>query len=280
MRYDLHVHSTYSDGIKTPEQLAQEAVAAGLGGFALTDHDTIDGWKAIPFLERKYPIVIFPGVELSTEWEGRDVHILGYAIKETEPFRQALHTLADARRQRIARIIESLAALGLFIDPALVEEIAGEGTVGRPHVAEAMVRLGYVKDKQRAFDRYLNRGKPAYVERMRFTPMEAVTLIRKCGGHAVLAHPGLDHAIDAMGLLREYGLEGLEVHHSSHTVADSAKFSLIAREHGLAETAGSDYHGHSKNHHGLIGSVAVEEERLPVFLTEYLKEHLEYVERI
>lgn len=280
MKFDLHVHSTYSDGIKTPTALAREAVAAGLGGFALTDHDTIEGWREIEAIEKAYHITVFPGVELSTVAGGRDVHILGYGIKDTDTFRKKLKELADARCQRIEKIVQNLCALGLTLDMTEVYTIAGKGTVGRPHVADAMVRKGYVKNRQKAFDRYLNRGKPAYAERMKFSPEEAIFLIKKCGGYAVLAHPGLDHAVDMTERLCSIGLDGIEVHHSSHTIAASAKFSHMAKELHLAETAGSDYHGHSEKNHGLIGSVALDEEQLPYFLAEYLKEHLEYVERI
>ena len=280
MKYDLHVHSIYSDGIKTPIQLAEESMSAGLAGFALTDHDTIDGWKEIKNIEEKYPITVFPGVELSTVIDGRDVHILGYCMKDLDTFSAKLKELAESRSCRVVKIVEKLNELGVLIEIEEVRKIAGSGTIGRPHVASAMVFHGYVKDKQSAFERYLNRGKPAYVERMRFTPMEAVKLIKDCGGYAVFAHPGLDHAFEFTEELCEYGLDGIEVHHSSHTIVNSRKFAEIAKELNLIQTSGSDYHGHSESSHGRIGSVAVEEEHLPYFLTEYLEEHRKYVERV
>ena len=280
MKYDLHVHSTYSDGIKSPIQLAGEAVDAGLAGFALTDHDTIDGWKEIKKIEEKYPIVVFPGVELSTEMNGRDVHVLGYCMKDIDFFSVKLKELAESRSHRVEKIVEKLNELGVLIEIDDVRKIAGEGTIGRPHVASAMVFHGYVKDKQSAFERYLNRGKPAYVERMRFTPMEAVRLIKDCGGYAVLAHPGLDHAIEFTEELCGHGLDGIEVHHSSHTIVSSRKFAEIAKEQNLIQTSGSDYHGHSESNHGRIGSVAVSAENLPYFLTEYLEEHRKNVETV
>ncbi|MGM9567472.1 MAG: PHP domain-containing protein [Clostridia bacterium] len=280
MKYDLHVHSTYSDGVKTPMHLGEEAVEAGLGGFALTDHDTIAGWEEIPSVERTYPVTVFPGVELSTEWEGRDVHILGYCMTDMEPFQKKLAELAACREQRIARIVEKCNDLGLSVSFDEVRSLAGEGTVGRPHVAAVLVKNGYAKDNQTAFDRYLNRGKPAYVERQRFSPMEAVKLIKNCGGYAVLAHPGLDRAIDFLDLLVPCGLDGIEVYHSSHHSVNSAKFASIAEARHLSVCGGSDYHGHSDRTHGNIGSVALEETELPVFLSEYLKEHRKNVERV
>ena len=163
MKYDLHVHSVYSDGIKTPIQLGKEAVEAGLGGFALTDHDTIDGWAEIRHVEQTYSITVFPGVELSTEWEGRDVHILGYCMTDLNLFRAKLAELAVGRERRIALMTEKCRDLGLSVSWDEVRAVAGKGTVGRPHIAAVLVKNGYAKNTQSAFDRYLNRGKPAYV---------------------------------------------------------------------------------------------------------------------
>ena len=280
MKYDLHVHSTYSDGIKTLMQLGKEAYDAGLGGFALTDHDTIAGWKEISGVEQAYPVTVFPGVELSTEWDGRDIHILGYCVTDTERFQEKLTELASGRERRIARIVEKCNDLGLPVSFDEVRTLAGEGTIGRPHVAAALVKNGCAKDKQAAFDRFLNRGKPAYVERQRFSPMEAVKLIKKCGGYAVLAHPGLDRAVDFLDLLVPCGLDGMEVHHSSHNIVQSEKFAAIEVSRRLKMTAGSDYHGQDDRTHGRIGSVALEEEQLPDFLSDYLKEHRKNVERV
>ncbi len=280
MKYDLHVHSTYSDGIKTPLQLGEEAYEAGLGGFALTDHDTIAGWNEMKAVERAYPLTIIPGVELSTEMDGHDVHILGYCMTDLDRLQDKLFELAAGRTRRIAKIVEKCKDLGLNISFDAVCAYAGDGTVGRPHVASVLVENGYAKDNQAAFDRYLNRGKPAYVERQRFTPMEAVKLIKKCGGFAVLAHPGLDRAIDFLDALHPCGLDGLEVYHSSHHPANSKMFAAIAQNYGLCVCGGSDYHGHSDRTHGKIGSVALEEKQLPEFLTDYLKEHRKNVERV
>lgn len=152
--------------------------------------------------------------------------------------------------------------------------------MGRPHVAAVLVEKGYVKDTQGAFDRYLNRGKPAYVERQHFTPVDAVKLIKATGGCAVLAHPGLDRAIDFLDDLCPQGLDGLEVYHSSHQKTASEKFRAMAKQRHLWITGGSDYHGHSDLTHGQIGSVGLEEDELPEFLLDYLKEHRKNVERV
>lgn len=273
MKYDLHVHSTFSDGIKTPMELGREAKDAGLAGFALTDHDTIDGWDSITEVEKTFGITVFPGVEVSTEYEHRNVHILGYCMKDVVGFRENLKMLADSRTDRAHKIIGKLRDGGFDICFEEVSDLAGDGTIGRPHIASVLVSKGYVKDIQTAFDKYLNRGKPFYVERIKFTPMEAVRMIKKAGGYAVLAHPGLDRAIEFLDLLCECELDGIEVHHSSHNCYNSKKFAEKAVANHLIQTAGSDYHGHSDNSHGMIGSVALERKDLPYFLTEYLEGH-------
>ena len=170
--------------------------------------------------------------------------------------------------------------LGLSVSWDEVRAVAGKGTVGRPHIAAVLVKNGYAKNTQSAFDRYLNRGKPAYVERPRFSPEEAVKLIKKCGGYAVLAHPGLDRAIDILDQLCPCGLDGIEAHHSAHNAVNSEKFAAAAEARRLCISAGSDYHGHDDRTHGRIGSVALEEKQLPYFLSDYLKEHRKNVERV
>lgn len=272
MKFDLHVHSTFSDGVKTPMELGKEAVAQGLAGFALTDHDTIDGWSEIPTVEKEYGITVFPGIEISTEALHRDVHVLGYLLKDVETMSKTLDYLRDSRCRRIEKMVERLRELQIDISMEEVSLKAGEGTIGRPHVAAVLVDKGIVKDTQAAFSRFLERGKPAYVERARFLPTDAVSLIKECGGYAVLAHPGLDSAFDFLDELCDRGLDGLEVHHSSHTIASSAKFAAAAEVRNLVATGGSDYHGHSEHLHGMIGSVGLEQGELPYFFKDYLKE--------
>lgn len=269
MKYDLHVHSSYSDGIKNLAELGGEAKAAGLGGFAITDHDTIAGWSEIPALEKTYGIKVFPGVELSTEWQKRDVHILGYGIEKESVFREKLVFLAQSRVTRMEQIVNKLNALDIDVTLDEVWANAGKGTVGRPHVAAVLARKGYTKDRQDAFDRYLNRGKPAYVERVKFSPFEAIALIKSCGGCAVLAHPGIDNASLLLPELAEAGLTGLETRHSAQTEESAVRFEAIAKRYGLFVTAGSDYHGFSDIGHGYIGSRGLVREELPPVFERY-----------
>ena len=252
MKYDLHVHSTYSDGIKSLEELGGEAKAAGLAGFALTDHDTIAGWSEIAGVEETFGITVFPGVELSTEWQKRDVHILGYGIEDEATFREKLVFLSQSRVTRMERIVDKLNALGFSVTLDEIWAKAGKGTLGRPHVAAVLAEKGYVKDRQDAFDRYLNRGKPAYVERVKYSPWEACVMIRSCRGCAVLA------------------LSGLEVRHSAHTEASAARFEALAVQYGLFVTAGSDYHGYGDANHGFIGCRSLYKEELPPVFERYL----------
>ncbi len=280
MRFDLHVHSTYSDGLRSVFELAEEAKESGLAGFALTDHDTVAGWGDIPAAEAASSVLILPGVELSAEWEGRDVHILGYGVKDTAALAETLAKLAAKRRRRIEKMTAKASSLGFEVTFAEVLAKAGEGTVGRPHLAAVLEEKGYVRNQQAAFDRLLNRGKSCYVPRDPFTPEEAVRLIKGCGGSAVLAHPGLDEAFLCLDALIAVGLEGLEASHSAHTPPMAAKFAALAEAKGLYITAGSDYHGFGKGH-GQLGSVAVDESTpLPPFLLNELKERKIYVERV
>lgn len=266
MKYDLHVHSTYSDGRRTVLELAAEAKELGLGGFALTDHDTVDGWADIPEAERIYGIKIFPGIEISTLKDGTDVHILGYALKDLSPLKAKLVFLAESRRERILKMISKLKEQGMALNPDDVLAAAGNGTVGRPHLAEEMVKRGYVNHQQEAFKKYLGRGKSCYVERALISPEEAIGLISRCGGYAVLAHPGLDHVIRFLDDFVGAGLKGLEVHHSSHNRVNSQKFAAMAAEKDLVITAGSDYHGIKDYSHGGLGTVGLGKEDLPRFL--------------
>ena len=271
MKFDLHVHSFYSDGVKSVFELAAAAKEKGLSGFALTDHDTIDGWQDIPAASAEYDMIIVPGVEFSTKSEGHTVHILGYCMTDIEPLSEKLADLAMKRRKRIEKMTEKISALGYDItfDEVLAE--AGRGTVGRPHIAAVLAEKGFVRSRQAAFDKLLERGKPGYVPRDPYPSVEAVALILRCGGVPVLAHPGLDEAFLQIDNLVDAGLKGIEAYHSAHTAKTAAKFAAEAAEKGLFITAGSDYHGFGEVH-GQLGSVTLDENTpLPPFLEKYLK---------
>ncbi len=266
MRIDLHLHSTFSDGTRTPEELALLGKQRGLRVMSLTDHDTVSG---IPrFLRgcRRHGLRGLAGVELSAE-APYTMHILGYAFDPaSEELGSALEQIREGRGKRNLRILENLEELGM---PLTMEEVlreAGEEVLGRPHFAKAMVRRRYVKSTDEAFGTYLERGKPGYADRDRLSPGECLRLIRSAGGVAVLAHPmqtGLDD--DALeGLLKELkdqGLWGLESLYAMHTPEQQLRYLRMGDRVGLYPTGGSDYHGNNRSARDL--GISFEESSLP-----------------
>jgi len=251
---DLHTHSTWSDGSQAPLALVREARAAGLSAIALTDHDVLDGLEEARAEGAREGVEIVCGVEVSARMEAGEVHILGYEIDPSPdtPLQAALARLRAAREARTPRILERLQRLGMPIDLDEVKAIAGAGSTGRPHVAQAMVRRRYVRSVEEAFARFLKEGGPAYVTREMLTPGEAVALIRGGGGLAAIAHPGLlrfggtgDLEAFTKSLAGE-GLDGLECFTSAHDAGTTQACVGIARRLGLLPTGGSDYHGDRK----------------------------------
>ena len=246
MRAELHTHTTASDGQHTPSELVALARGLGLDVLAITDHDTTDGLAPARSAALGAPIIL-PGIELSAE-DGEDVHVLGYAF---DPDDAALQTaLAEFRARRVRRaraILDKLVALGVPIAWERVEALAA-GSVGRPHIARIMVEAGYVDSVRDAFDRYLGNGAPAYVARQRLSPEEAVQLIHAAGGAAVLAHPGL--LADWRGMVERLipvGLDGVEVFHPKNGEQVRLDLRVLAAQHDLIITAGSDFHGRAVN---------------------------------
>jgi predicted metal-dependent phosphoesterase TrpH len=250
---DLHVHSIFSDGSQTPEELLAEAEALGLKALGLTDHDTVRGIDR--FLAAAPPSVRpVPGVEVSTRLGEMSPHMLGYFV---DPSNRALgDALAWIRESRQARNMEILAKLnrmGFQLSWEEVRQFAGDEVVGRPHFALAMVRRGYVKDRQRAFRDYLGHRCPAYVERKGLSPEESIALIRGAGGVAVLAHPVTLKLLpnplrDLLSALRDEGLGGVEVYYPEHPQRLVNTLLKMAADLGLAVTGGSDYHGDMSPH--------------------------------
>jgi len=247
---DLHVHTTASDGNLSPAEVVRAAKAAGLVAIAVTDHDTVAGLAEALEAGRREGLDILTGVELSADLPGSTMHILGYEIDPADPaLLEALSQIRRDRDERNPRILARLAELGMPLGAEAVRAKARGETVGRPHIAQCMVDAGYVRACDEAFVRYLARGAPAYVERRRASPEEAIQLIRAAGGLAALAHPkqiGRRPAEirDLATRLAARGLEGIEVYHPDHSSADSATFGLLARDLGLVVTGGTDFHGH------------------------------------
>ncbi len=257
---DLHVHSTASDGLLSPQELIDEAVAAGLEGMALTDHDTVGGIEAAQeYAHRRYPDFWFiPGIEMNTDVGPHEVHILGYFIDPT--YEALLKRLEEIRQERIQRnwkMVGKLNAMGYRISADRVAELAQGGVVGRPHIAQALVEKGYVFSVKEAFDKLIGQGKPAYVPRYKFLPEEAVQLIKGAGGVAVLAHPGLVGNKELVEKILSLDIEGIEVYYPEHTDEDISRYLEMARERGLLITGGSDYHGTPGEYRGKLGCCGV-----------------------
>ncbi len=246
-RADLHTHSTYSDGVLTPKQLVDYAYSRGVRILALTDHDITDGIPEALEAARAYPdMLLIPGIEMSTDVPGNEVHVLGYFIDwQDAEFQRVLARLRDSRVDRARRMVERLAELGVPVSWERVRELAGEGAVGRPHIAQALVEAGHVSSVNEAFELYLGRNRPAYVEREKMTPAEVVQLLRKVGGLAVLAHPReLEGQLDQLlPELKAAGLVGMEVYYQDYTPEEIQRLLAWARRFDLLPLGGSDYHG-------------------------------------
>jgi 3',5'-nucleoside bisphosphate phosphatase len=250
--FDLHTHSTFSDGVTTIEDNVARAAALGLEGLGITDHDTTAPFERARAAGDAAGIEVVLGTEFSAE-EGRlSVHVLGYWIDPGyEPLAEELDRLRDERTDRARRIVERFHALDIPISFARVQELAGDAPIGRPHIATAVVELGAAGSTAEVFDRYLGDHGPAYVEKHAVTPERAVELLVAAGGVAVLAHPGLygdrsgaDGLPDAVvERMVPAGLAGIEADHPDHTPEHRARYRDLARGLGLEVTAGSDHHG-------------------------------------
>jgi len=276
---DLHTHSTISDGSMTPAELVAEARRVGLAAIALTDHDTCDGVAEFLAAGRAWEIETLAGVEVSIEFHGRTVHLLGYGIKaDHERLRTVLAKLVVGRNERNAQIIRKLQMFGVRIELDEVVAFARESVIARPHIAQVLVRKGVVSSFEEAFDRYLGRGQPAYCERFRLEPEAAVALVREAGGLTVLAHPsfvGLPPEAFAARLerLKQAGLAGLEAYYPDHTEEDTRRFLDLARRFDLLVTGGTDFHGTIKP--GVLLGWGRGSLRVPYALYERLCEALE-----
>jgi 3',5'-nucleoside bisphosphate phosphatase len=271
VRIDLHTHSRVSDGTDSPDELVRAAQVAGLDVVALTDHDTADGWDEAAATAREIGVELVRGMEISTIHQGRSVHLLGYLPDPTYgPLADELERILDGRRDRLPAMIEKLRALGIGITEDDVLAVSPDAAAsGRPHVADALVRMGVVPDRDEAFDTLLAAGRPAYVGRYAAPLDEAIRLVAAAGGVSVVAHvwgrsrherPGEEE----LAALQEVGLTGVEVDHQDHDPGRRDRLRAIARELGLVVTGSSDYHGTGKTMHDLgVNTTAPEEyERL------------------
>ncbi|HEY9228518.1 MAG TPA: PHP domain-containing protein [Gemmatimonadaceae bacterium] len=240
---DLHAHSTASDGSRTPGDVVREAKRVGLSAIALTDHDTLDGIAEAVAAGAEVGVRVVPGVELSAVEGDSETHILGLHLSDTRELEGRLVSLRDMRRTRAQRIVHRLNELGVRIEFASVLEQASGGAIGRPHVARAMIAEGWAVDFRDAFERYLGNGRPAYVGKERLAITDAIGLIHRAGGLAILAHPAHTATRDRIAAFVQQGIDGVEVRHPSHSPEDVARILALVDHFSLVPSGGSDWHG-------------------------------------
>lgn len=261
MRYaDLHLHTTRSDGTRTPSEVIDLAIKLGLGIIAISDHDQLAAFFEIREYAADRDVTLIPAVELSCIHAGHDIHVLAYAFDADDPdVSNRLARFRASRLNRGAQIVKRLETLGFPLDESRVQELSAGGSLGRPHVARAMVERGYVTSVSEAFDQFLAHGRPADVPKERFKVSEAVAVIRAAGGLTSIAHPSLypDHRSIVNEIL-DQGVDGIEVFHPDVGADDRAYYEKLARSRDALMTGGSDDHGTVKAKE-TIGTVKVPE---------------------
>ena len=247
---DLHSHTTHSDGSASAEELVTLAARSGASAIAVTDHDTVTALNEARLAADRAGIEFIAGLEISAEFSPGTMHILGYAIDySSAPLMKRLDELKRARQHRNPKIAQRLRDLGCDIDYEEVAALAGNEVVGRPHFARILVQKGFATSIQDAFNRFLAKGAPAFVDKERLSPADSINLIHQAGGAAVLAHPyqlglpSVDEVDRIVGELVKLGLDGIEAIYSRHSPEQRRQYSEMAARHGLCKTGGSDYHG-------------------------------------
>ncbi len=275
---DLHTHSTASDGSLTPSELIETAKKAGLRAIAITDHDTVEGSAEALRLPQVPSLDVLSGIEISADFSSGTMHVLGYLIRVDDPsLMQTLERIQNGRAHRNVEIVERLQEIGIDISFEEVREASGGGQIGRPHIAQVLVQKGAVESFDGAFKKYLKKGGPAYVQRYRLSPADAIQMILRAGGVPVLSHPFTLHTKNETELekilldLKGAGLQGLEVYYSDHGPSRTAQYERLARRHGLLMTGGTDFHGAVKPEACL--GFGKGDLRVPYRLVEELRAH-------
>jgi len=255
MYADLHLHTHFSDGTYSPEELAGHGKRCELSIMSLTDHDTVDGCDRMADACRELGIEFITGTELTCEWEGTELHLLGYFIDTRHPLlRQSMKRFQQVRRNRIFEMVQRLNKMDITITAEQVFELANCDSPGRPHLARTLVRNGTCASLDEAFERFLKHNRPAWVPKYKMTAPEAIDLVHQVGGLAVLAHPGLYRADEVIPPLSEAGLDGIECFHSRHSTNAIEHYLRVAARFRLLPTGGSDCHGMNKGE-PLIGGI-------------------------
>ncbi|MCE1165221.1 MAG: PHP domain-containing protein [Bacteroidetes bacterium] len=262
IKADLHIHTCYSDGKFTPEEILKTAKSKGLGILSVTDHDNFEGSAKMLEYNGKQDIRIIPGIEISADFRGKETHILGYFLDFTnKALIQHLDFIKNLRLRRFQKIISKLLELGVSINPDnLLKKYSESNSIGRPHIANELVEQGLVSSYSLAFHRYLGDNKPADVKKENLDHTVIIELIHKAGGLAFLAHPSNYFRESTILKLREAGIDGIETVHPSHTSNQTDKFTTFAKEHNLLTCGGSDFHGYYEEDFSNIGKYCVGEE--------------------
>ncbi|MCP4569351.1 MAG: PHP domain-containing protein [FCB group bacterium] len=250
---DLHIHSDHSDGRQTPIQIVDDSLSMGLKAISITDHDALDGCADAIEYARGKDIQVLSGIELSASKTIEDIHILGYLFRiDDSRLQETIEMFRRIRHERGKKMIARMAGLGMNVDFERLVELAGQAAIGRPHLAEIMLKEGFVGSYNEAFAKYLYLGGPVYVPKAKLTPAEAINIIHEAGGVAVMAHPLLSERDDMIEELAASGLDGLEIYHPAHKAQARGKYRKIAERLGLFISGGSDSHNR-KGRYGDIG---------------------------
>ena len=268
-RVDLHIHTFYSDGLNSPGEILDIVRGKKLKAFAICDHDNLQGYREIKKLLTPSDPELITGVELSAGKGDDDIHLLGFLFDPDSPaLNKALADFREKRNRRGEIMLSKLKKLGVDIPLEMVKEIAGNSAIGRPHVADALLKAGAVNSYDAAFGKYIGDKGPAYVAKENMTSADAINLIHEAGGLTVLAHPGIGQISRFIGDLVAMGLDGIEIYHPNHTSRHRNNYMKIADDNNLLMTGGSDYHGRDRKY-GLIGSEPVSSRLLDALKERY-----------
>ena len=270
MKADLHLHTTASDGRLSPKEIVLKAAQVGLDVIAITDHDSVGGIQSALEAAKSFPrLLVIPGIEINTYMPRSEVHILGYFIDYLDPeFNRALEELRNSRYERGRKMVAKLAGLGIEIDWERVLTLASGGTIGRPHIAQAMLERGYIASLPEAFTKYIGNGGIAYVKRKKVTPSEAVELIIKANGLPFIAHPADIENLDSfIYQLKQAGIAGLEVYYPKYSQNKIAHLEALATKYGIITSGGSDYHGLDNTIGSNMGSVDLPQDSIEQFIS-------------
>jgi 3',5'-nucleoside bisphosphate phosphatase len=265
---ELHCHTTASDGTLTPSELLALASQRDVKMLAVTDHDTVAAHPEAIEAGMQYGIRVIPGIEVSSLFGSTEVHVLGYGVEPADEITtQQLAQLRDARDGRALAMVNKLRTLGIPLSFERVKAIAGDSMVGRPHIAKALLEGNWVSSRQQAFDEYLAEGKPAFVAHQTLSPAQAVELIHRARGIAVLAHPALfaGNLDELLANLVAHHLDGVEAYYPMHSTEQSQHYAAYAKAHHLIVTGGSDFHGFVGDQEVVLGSIHLSDATLAAF---------------